>query len=462
MHGHGGGTCRPATRSQTHISTADSVRLPVLPFEPFRAGGGHGQPLPAALLRGHAIGCERCHGPGELHAADPNLVDGRDLTIVNPAALEPALRDAVCQQCHLNGQKRVLRAGRHDEDFRPGLPFQHFWTVLERPSELGRKSFRRPVRADAPRADASRQARAASGASRATIRIGFPRPRRESAYFRDRCLECHADRGCSLPATQSGPSGDRPTTASAATCRDWRTPDIIHVAETNHRIPRRADEPRPACDCQTGNSDGNLRPWVNFHRDLMNDRELDEAERDVGVAVCLDGPDGAAAALPALEDALAVWPEDVPGWEAKGYALGLLHRDEDGLAAFRKALALEPNRESALTGAAYSAAHAGRSDDAITYWQRAIALSPWRAEYRAELASAYFQGRNWHAATAACREALTLRTPPTSVSENCWFGPFFASATSRQHGLEFETLIAFDPPDRDQLLGWFTSLTKPQ
>ncbi len=61
------------------------------------------------FFAGHAIGCERCHGPGELHVAHPEVVDGRDLTIVNPAALEPALRDAVCQQCHLNGQKRVLR-----------------------------------------------------------------------------------------------------------------------------------------------------------------------------------------------------------------------------------------------------------------------------------------------------------------------------------------------------------------
>ena len=31
----------------------------------------------------------------------PTLVDGRDMTIVNPAALEPSLRDAVCEQCHL-------------------------------------------------------------------------------------------------------------------------------------------------------------------------------------------------------------------------------------------------------------------------------------------------------------------------------------------------------------------------
>jgi hypothetical protein len=55
------------------------------------------------IFRGHAIGCERCHGPGELHVALPPLVDGKDMTIVNPANLEPPLRDAVCEQCHLNG-----------------------------------------------------------------------------------------------------------------------------------------------------------------------------------------------------------------------------------------------------------------------------------------------------------------------------------------------------------------------
>ena len=349
-------------------------------------------------------------------------------------------------------------AGRHDEDYRPGLPFQHFWTVLERPSDLGENRFVGQFE----QMHQSRCFKASQG------RLGcischdphrLPAPEENSAYFRDRCLECHSDRGCSLPATVRTEQGQADDCVACHMPR-LANSDIIHVAETNHRIPRRADETKPTVT-PNGDSDGNLRPWVNFHRDLMNERELYEAERDVGVAVCLDGPMGAAAALPALEDALAVWPEDVPGWEAKGYALGLLHRDQDGLAAFREALALEPNRESALTGAAYSAAHAGRTDDAITYWQRAVALSPWRAEYRAELASAYFQGRNWHAAMAACREAL--RTNPANLGvRKLLVRSLLRLGDQPAARIEFETLIAFDPPDRDQLLGWFTSLTKPQ
>ena len=51
-------------------------------------------------FRGHGIGCERCHGPGELHVAARGEEDG---TIVNPGRL--------C--AHLDGswdERRALRA----------------------------------------------------------------------------------------------------------------------------------------------------------------------------------------------------------------------------------------------------------------------------------------------------------------------------------------------------------------
>ena len=36
---------------------------------------------------------------------------GPDLTIVNPADLAPALRESVCQQCHLQGAFRFPQGG---------------------------------------------------------------------------------------------------------------------------------------------------------------------------------------------------------------------------------------------------------------------------------------------------------------------------------------------------------------
>src|SRR5262245_47240648 len=68
------------------------------------------------VFDGYAIGCQRCHGPGELHVASREGAEpapaGADLTIVNPRRLERPLRDAVCEQCHLTGEARTPRRGR--------------------------------------------------------------------------------------------------------------------------------------------------------------------------------------------------------------------------------------------------------------------------------------------------------------------------------------------------------------
>jgi hypothetical protein len=86
-------------------------------------------------FRGHAVGCERCHGPGALHAEAPGAADATapDLTIVNPVDLEPELRDSVCQQCHLLGTGRFLRAGRQPFEYRPGLPLRTFFAAFSAP-----------------------------------------------------------------------------------------------------------------------------------------------------------------------------------------------------------------------------------------------------------------------------------------------------------------------------------------
>jgi hypothetical protein len=50
-----------------------------------------------------------------------SFVNGWDVTIVNPAGLEPFLCDSVCEHCHLKGHRRVSHAGGREEDFRVEL-----------------------------------------------------------------------------------------------------------------------------------------------------------------------------------------------------------------------------------------------------------------------------------------------------------------------------------------------------
>ncbi|MCM2370439.1 cytochrome c family protein [Aporhodopirellula aestuarii] len=78
-----------------------------------------------------AIGCERCHGPGQSHAQLYQNVDDSDAIafanitdtlIVHPGNLSRDLADAICAQCHLQGDIVVEQAGKSVWDYRPGEP----------------------------------------------------------------------------------------------------------------------------------------------------------------------------------------------------------------------------------------------------------------------------------------------------------------------------------------------------
>ena len=193
----------------------------------------------------------------------------------------------------------------------------------------------------------------------------------------------------------------------------------------------------------------------------MDERQRNEAERDLGVALCRDGPAAAALALPLLEAALASRPDDLAAWEAKGFALEQLGRYAEGLATFRSALHREPGRESALLGAADAAARAGRRDDAIADLRRAIAINPMRWAYHADLASLYFKGRDWPAAAATGREALRL-SPADIATRRLLVRSYLRMGDSQAAHRELQTLLGFDPPDRNELMRLFAPLTQPR
>jgi len=190
------------------------------------------------LFHGLAIGCERCHGPGALHAERPEKVNGRDDTIVNPADLEPrSLRESVCEQCHLQGSSRRNQPGRSVFDFRPGLPLDTFVVVSYAPGDP--ISSRRAV----GHVEQMRQSRCyqESGEELGCISCHdphrLPTPEERVGYYRSRCQECHARQGCSLPRDRrlaQRPDDD----CTACHMPRSRAGDIAHTAITVHSIPR--------------------------------------------------------------------------------------------------------------------------------------------------------------------------------------------------------------------------------
>jgi hypothetical protein len=81
------------------------------------------------------IDCERCHGPGSIHAREKlagKIVDVKkdtDFTIVNPRKLPFKLQIDVCQRCHLQGDA-VLKPGKSFFDFHPGMKLSEVMDVF--------------------------------------------------------------------------------------------------------------------------------------------------------------------------------------------------------------------------------------------------------------------------------------------------------------------------------------------
>src|SRR5262249_26453579 len=130
------------------------------------------------------------------------------------------------------------------------------------------------------------------------------------------------------------------------------TSDIPHVATTVHSIPRRPpvsdpdERPEPESDSPPPSPDDTL--LVPFHGNLLGREGRAAVKRDLGVALRVKGPRGAAEALPLLEKALAADPDDLPARESLGYVLGTLGRGAEGLSAFEAVLSRAPERESTL------------------------------------------------------------------------------------------------------------------
>ena len=224
----------------------------------------------------YAIGCEVCHGPGELHlkdlSANPKRRKGKiDRTIVNPARLSPRLADDICMKCHEGWAARVLQPGKTELDFRPGKALYETVALFKVPitadkrEELEKLAAAPPVRGSAETPmwfkhslmEMSKCFRASQGKMTCiTCHIIHEpvTPENRVAYYRERCLSCHENSSCKLTVAER--SQQEPTN-DCVRCHMPRkgVAGIPHSDDTNHRIVRRPGQPFPDYAFETSDPD---------------------------------------------------------------------------------------------------------------------------------------------------------------------------------------------------------------
>ena len=404
-----------------------------------------------------SIGCERCHGPGDLHVAERMVgksIEKIDTSIVNPKHLAASLQVAICEQCHLQGQERVARRGRSEHEFRPGLPFNQFVRVF----------VRHPDIADMSRSvgqfEQLKQSKCTTPAGDALLCTSCHDPHKSPAlaerpqYYRGRCLTCHETKGCKAPAPDRQAKQD-----SCAACHmpQAGSSNIAHTSITDHRILRRPVGPIPA----KGLAPGSV-PLVSFHGDA-SDAEMD---RDLGIALSrladrlTSGSREqvmlARLARDRLTPSLATWHGDLDGWLAMSRTRAAAGEANECFAAAERAVRLAPESEVALAQLADAALSVVRYDRAEEATTKLIAMNPRSVDHLLKRASVFTSRKEWEKAERECRAALLIH--PLHPLARLILGVCLDQQGDREGGKrEFETALALTTQagQRSAFRDWF-------
>jgi len=381
-----------------------------------------------------AITCERCHGPVERHLADP-----RAGTIVNPAKLAPAPRDSTCEQCHLFGVARVPNPGKQFSEFLAGQPLEHTFTIYHNAVPPGSSAGSFKVISHVEQLALSKCARSSNQKLWCgTCHDPHSKPAEPVAYYREKCLACHASDFPSNPATASSASvtsasvtSASATVASATSVEQKPLPashaakdsDCIschmprrnakdggHTAFTDHRIQRRA-EPEAELPPDTG-----IVAWREPSSALRK-RNLGIAHIDAGVgrrsqSMVIQG-------FHELTEVQSQFSDDPEMFSWMGQALLLGRQSREAEIAFERAAQLAPTSPVNEGNVASAYAQAGNLDGARTHLERAVSIDPLYLPASGPLVQLYRrQGKNAEADELSSKIEALLHPSASSVDAN--------------------------------------------
>jgi predicted CXXCH cytochrome family protein len=315
------------------------------------------------------ITCERCHGPGLEHIRHPSAA-----TIVNPAKLTGRARSSVCEQCHLEGEARVLNPGKSLSDFHAGQLLEDVLAVYV----SNRHDTGANVVNHVEQLAVSRCARESGGklwCGTCHDPHGDPVDRKEQ--MRGICTSCHA-----TLSKEAHPSEQ----TDCVSCHMPRSAasDVQHSAITDHRILRR---PQPL-EQPSAEAIEHLEAWAEPPAQFRQ-RDLGMAELLVALIKRVPQLTGSGLALlenlgpgKANEDALVL--------AALGSARVIRGDVREAVGLHERAAEKQPDSADYALNLAYDLKLAGDSTGAERELKRAIDLDPSLERAYMDLAGLYY------------------------------------------------------------------------
>lgn len=361
------------------------------------------------------IGCERCHGPGALHAekwraGDEAPTGAADPTIYNPARTPPPGRSEVCYQCHLGDSKATERANRWDrprEAYRPGRPITEAFVAM---------TYREPslhafgLSAQADRLFLSRCFRESKGQLDCLTchnpHVTVYRKDRPADFFNAKCAGCHAAEACTAPRGARAAT-DPPDDCVHCHMRKAEAHDQEHASFTDHWIRSSL-----ATDPAERRVSLDVVPAVPEQFRALESGERFYAAGRALFGLATDWPPG-----PEREALVAAAEASLRQSTRKGFehpekdlvlakTLSDQGRHEEAAAAYAEVLRADPGNAEAALKRGRALLAAGRAEEAVAQFRSALERHPDDPELLEELVVIELASNRAAEALAACDRAL--------------------------------------------------------
>lgn len=301
-----------------------------------------------------SISCERCHGPGSGHSKHPSAAN-----IVNPAKLPTRARDSVCEQCHLEGETRILNPGKDWWDFRAGQELEQTFSVYLPNGEHGVKAV-----SHAEQLAESQCARQSSGklwCGTCHDPHGDASSNRKAQVSRT-CRSCHRQLSQAAHAQEISECVTCHMPARSAT-------DVAHAATTDHRIRRRPGLEFEARDTGAGMPVAWREPEPSLRQRNLALAALAVAQQQRSAKIARE-------AVHLLLDLPAPVVDDPEVLSALGSVMLQQQRPKEALQLFSSALQRKPSNASFALYLGIAYASAGDRANAMRALERAIQIDP--------------------------------------------------------------------------------------